>query len=132
MSSGQETPQERGRVFEAEAAEMLGLSLTPGSGNQFHSQSDAQGHLRLSCKSSVNRIDWAEIKRHVSEALDMAQGTGETPALALEDHAGDQYLILRLQDAAEFLNSAATVQKSVRRSAVVRETSRIPVALRDL
>ena len=123
------TPQKRGREFEVEAAEKLGLKLTPGSGNGAE-RSDARGQLRLSCKSSSDPVSWAEVKRHLSEAIDLAAGTGETPALALEEMDG-QWIVMRLEDVAELLSSTQQTTRIARRAEVVRASSGVPLLLRE-
>ena len=126
-----ETPQERGRRFESEAAEVLGLNLVPGSGNRHADRSDAKGQIRLSCKSSTTKRSWAETRHQLAEAIEMAQGTGELPALAIEDMDGERLLILRLVDAGALLADPVSVQRIPRRAEVVRERSSVPVLLRD-
>ena len=127
------TPEQaRGLVFESEAALALGLTQTAGSGNQSRDRSDARGHLRLSCKASSDRVTFTELKRHLAEAVDLAYGTDETPALALEDHDGDQILVMRLQDAAQWLTAhAGAVERKPSRAERVRGNAQIPIALRD-
>lgn len=122
---------ERGFEFERDVAEALGLSIVPGSGNQPHNLSDAAGKLRVSCKSTQKRT-WGETKRQLAEAVDLAHGTGETPALAVEDPEDlGRYLIFRLEDAAEFLSYESRVERRPRRADVVRDASRVPALLRD-
>lgn len=123
----------RGLAFEAEAAEALGLSQTAASGALHRDRSDAKGALRLSCKSSPqDKLTYAEILRHLAEAVDLAYGTDETPALALEDRDGNQLLVMRLEDAARWVTSQQqTVERRQRRSGRVREGAKIPLALRE-
>ena len=125
--------QQRGVDFEEEAATVLGLRQTSNSGAGTD-KSDAKGALRLSCKSSTDPVSWTEVKRYVLEAVDMAYGTGETPALALEDDAGAQFLILRLQDAGEFLTLAGEVvrPRTVKRAERIAANAEIPALLRGL
>lgn len=124
--------QERGFKFEAEVVEALGLSAVAGSGNQPHDRSDAKGRLRVSCKSTTGR-SWAETKRQLAEAIDLAHGTGETPALAVEEpETGDRYLIFRLVDAAEAFSYESQVERRPRRADVVRSASKLPALLRDV
>ena len=125
--------QQAGILFEAEAAAILGLRQTPNSGAG-SDRSDASGALRLSCKASTDRIGWAEIKRHVAEAVDLAYGTGETPALALQDHVGEQYLILRLSDAGEFMAKAGDVERPRRvgRGERIAAIAEVPAMLRGM
>lgn len=117
--------------YEAEVAEALGLSVVPGSGNQWHSRSDASGKLRVSCKSTAKR-SWSETKRQLAEAIDLAQGTGEVPALAIEEpETGERILIMRLSDAAQILTEDAPTQRKPSRAEAVRDLSRVPVLLRE-
>jgi hypothetical protein len=118
-------------VFEREAAEALGLSLVPGSGNQWHSRSDASGRIRLSCKSTTGRRTWGETRSQIVEAIDMAAGTGETPALAVEDADGERFLVMRLADAAVLLTEDPAVLGKPSRSRAIRDSADTPALLRD-
>jgi hypothetical protein len=122
--------QQRGLTFERSAAEKLGLSLTPGSGNGAE-RSDAKGRIRLSCKSTQKR-SWAETKRQLAEAIDLAQGTDEVPMLAVEEpETGEQFLVVRLSDAAKILTDDARPERKVGRAEVVRSRMELPSLLRD-
>ena len=122
--------QSRGLAFEQEAAEKLGLSLTPGSGNGVE-RSDARGCIRLSCKSTAKR-SWAETKRQLREAIDMAQGTGEVPVLAVEEpETGERFLVMTLSDAAALLTDPVRPQVQPSRAEVVRSRMDLPSLLRD-
>ena len=124
---------DRGRVFEREAVEALGLTETIASGNQWHDQSDGKGRgIRLSAKSTSKR-SWAETRAQLREAIDMAQGSGEVPLLAIEDPVdGERLLLMRLSDGVQLLTDDARPERRPRRSEIVRDTSRVPVLLRDL
>lgn len=123
---------DRGFAFEVDVAEALGLNAVSGSGNKPHDLSDVKGRLRISCKSTKDRT-WAETLRQLAEAIDLAHGTGETPALAVEDPAtGDRLLIFRLTDAAEALSYENRVERKPRRADVVKSASQVPTLLRDL
>lgn len=123
---------ERGLEFEAEAATALGLTQTVASGSQHFDRSDAKGRVRLSCKANpIKRRTWGETREQLREAIDLAVGTGETPALAIEDTDGEQFLLLRLADGAALLTEEIKTQRQPSRAEVVREASRIPVLLRD-
>jgi hypothetical protein len=76
-------------------------------------------------------VSWAEVKRHVAEAVDMAYGTGEIPALAMEDEHGGQYLVMRLEDAGKLLSQESTVQHRPRRGERLKAAADVPMKLRD-
>lgn len=122
--------QQRGMIFEEVAAELLGLRLTPGSGAGVE-KSDAAGRIRLSCKSTAKR-SWAETKRQLKDAIDMAQGTDEVPMLAIEEpESGERILLMRLSDGARILTDEAKPQRKIGRAEVVRGRIDVPAILRD-
>lgn len=92
---------ENGLTFERKVAKKLDLKLIPGSGNKWYSQGDVAGHgLHVSCKATAKRT-WKETRNQLNEAIDMARGTGNIPALAVEDDDGEELIILRLSNFAE-------------------------------
>lgn len=123
--------QARGFQFERDLAEALGLNLVPGSGNKPHELSDAKGRMRISAKSTIKR-SWAETMRQLHEAIDLAQGTGELPGLAVEvPETGDRVLILPLEAAGEFLSYESQVERKPSRADRIRASYKTPALLRD-
>lgn len=132
--------QQQGINFEEHVAKVLDGRTTPGSGNQFHSKSDVQAHgLLVSCKSEQN-LTWAKIHRHLMDAIDYSQGTGNLPALALEikgspiDYLSnqDEIVVMRLADFAKAFEGGVTKipeyipSKGIQK----RNEANIPVMLR--
>lgn len=118
--------------YEIDVAEALGLNLVPGSGNKASDLSDTKGLLRISCKSTKKRT-WGETLRQLAEAVDLAHGTGETPALAVEDpETGDRVVIFRLGDAAEFLSYESQIERRPSRAESVKSASLLPALLRGV
>lgn len=120
----------RGFDFELDLAELLGLRLVPGSGNKWSALSDASGRLRVSAKSTSKR-SWVETRRQLSEAIELAQGTGETPALAIEDEDGERLIIFRLMDFAELFAGDWQINVKPSKAEERRARAAIPALLRD-
>lgn len=92
--------QQRGLDYEQFVADVLGGTVIPGSGNQWHSKSDVTcgGKLRVSCKSEL-LPRWRKVGNDLNDASAYAQGTGEIPALAIQDTGnGEQFIVMRLND----------------------------------
>jgi hypothetical protein len=119
----------RGLAFEARVSEALSLDLTRASGNQPHDRSDERGRgLRGSCKSTSGR-SWAQTRRELAEAIELALGTGQTPFLAVEDDDGAAVVMLRLEDFAEVLKGERK-PLPLKRSERIRALARTPLLLR--
>ena len=115
-------------------SESLGLELTKSSGNQWHDQSDNRGlGLRVSCKANpTTKRTWLQTLEHLREAIDMAAGTGQIPALAIEDMDGSQYVLQRLSDYAEVLRGdRAGIVSPVKRSERIRAAAATPLLRRQ-
>lgn len=122
---------ERGRVFESEVNETLGLRDVPGSGSQWHSRSDGQGRLRVSSKSESKRT-WGRTRSQIAEAVELAQGTGETPALAIEDpDDGARFILFRLEDFAALFAEGWEITAKPSRADERRARAAVPAFLRD-
>lgn len=122
---------ERGRVFESEVNATLGLNDVPGSGNQWDERSDGRGRLRVSSKSEIKRT-WGRTRSQLAEAIDLAQGTGETPALAIEEpEDGARLIIFRLEDFAELFGADWTIAAKPSKAEERRARASVPALLRD-
>lgn len=127
--------QQRGIDFESHVANVLGLNLQPGSGNKFFAKNDCTGHgLSISCKSTSYKIFSKLLKYWLQESIDDAQGTGNIPALSIEDKLdGEQLVIMRLTDFAKALNGGTTSIPEYYKSKGIKKRSEadVPVMLRD-
>lgn len=125
--------QQRGIDFEERVAEVLGGRIQPGSGNQFHAQGDVRaGGLLLSCKSQ-QKFSWTEMIRYLNEAQKCAMGTGDIPALALDDvDSGQQIVILNLEDLGSALGGTVNLPVFTgSKGEAKRKLAKTPVLLRD-
>jgi hypothetical protein len=125
--------QQRGFDFEHRVANLLGGKVQPGSGNQFYAKGDCIANgLLISCKS--NRCyTWPEILRRLFEAIDDAHGTGNIPALAIEDNSEDReaYIVIRLSDFAKAFSDDIKIENSKESKGVQkRKEIDIPLMLR--
>ena len=125
---------ERGLQFESTVADALGGKKQPGSGNKFFAPSDVlvPGGILVSCKSEID-LTIKKLKRHLDEAIDLAQGTGNIPALAFEYNPitdGDELVLMRLSDFAKALQEVTIPKKFESRGVEKRENAEIPIMLR--
>jgi len=116
--------------FEEDVCESLGLQATPGSGNQWTQRGDSAGALRVSAKSTAKR-SWAETRRQLKEAIEMAAGTDELAALAIEDEDGARLVLMRLEDLAALRASGGLPARQSKRGEIIKETAKVPFLLRE-
>jgi hypothetical protein len=89
---------QRGRDFEDCVSILLDLKKQPGSGNKFYAKNDCTGNsLSVSCKSQ-QKFTWTEILNYLDQSIEDANGTGNIPALALEDRSRAQIIVMRITD----------------------------------
>lgn len=127
-------PKERGKEREAEFAEEFGLSLVPGSGNQWHSKLDVSGQgVRWSLKWT-GKDSYRITKKDVEEAIEATRslsGTGEIPMWAF-DVAGHDMVMMRKDDFKQMQVGELKVLPEKRTKTAERERlSNIPVLMRD-
>lgn len=122
---------ERGRVFEVEVNQTLGLQDVAGSGNQWNDRSDGKGRIRVSSKSESKRT-WGRTRSQLAEAVELAQGTGETPALAVEDpEDGARLIIFRIEDFAALHAEGWEIPSKPSKGDARRARAAVPAFLRD-
>lgn len=121
-----------GRDFEFIVCEALGLELTAASGNQWTDRGDARGRgLRPSMKSNpTTRRSWSNTRSELAEAIEIAQGTGQLPLLAVEDQDGARIVLMRLEDLAELIGQGQTSVKAPRRAERIRAAASTPLMMR--
>lgn len=133
------TPQQKGRDFERELAEELGLSLVPGSGNQWWAKLDLKGvRARWSLKYTesnsfpLRRVDFEE----ALDATTGLQGDGSTSIFAVRmEGLPDDFVMMWKND---FIQMQAGELKFVgedptpKKSEVRRARSRVPVLMREM
>lgn len=127
-----EPRQQRGIDFEAHVAEALGLRQVPGSGSNWRSKGDCKGRLRISCKAEATKT-WGRIREQLREAIDMAFGTGELPALAVLEDDGEELVVMRLSDLAKALESGGNRNGAgpISRGEMTRDLAGTPAMLRS-
>lgn len=133
------SPQEKGRDFERELADEFGLSLVPGSGNQWWAKLDLKGRrARWSLKYTesnsfpLRRVDFEE----ALEATTGLQGDGSISLFAVRiDGLPDDLVLMWKNDfimlqagELQLIGSEAPPKKSEER----RARSRVPVLMRGL
>lgn len=125
---------QEGHDFESYVAKVLDGHKQPGSGNQFHSKSDVLAHGLLLSAKNQSSFTWTEIKRYLDQSIEYSQGTGNIPALALNDKIfGDPVVIMRLSDLAKAFQGGVTNipeyfdSKGIKK----RNEANIPVMLRE-
>lgn len=106
------------------------MDQTKSSGSRWYDRSDNKGSLRVSCKATAKRT-WGETRSQLDEAVDLAAGTGETPALAILDADDQAFLIVRLTDAALLLFEDARHERRPSRAQAIRDAAGTPTLLRD-
>lgn len=124
--------QERGLNFEKRVANVLGGRTTPGSGNKFYAKSDVEANgLLISCKSEKDMC-WSRIRNQLSEAIEYAHGTGNIPALALQDiDYVDEFVVMKLSDLVKaFANDIKILNNKESKGLKKRQETEIPLMLR--
>ncbi len=122
--------QQRGMEFEADVCRVLGLKTSPGSGNKWDHKGDGSGGIRVSSKSTSKRT-WGETRRQLDEAIEFCAGTGDLPALAIEEpEDGERLVVMRLVDFAELRERGGLAPRPSTRAEMVRQRSSVPVLLR--
>jgi hypothetical protein len=117
--------QQRGIDFEKSIAARGGRDR-PGSGNRWDAKSDVVlGPLLLSAKAEARR-SWGRTRRQYAEAIEMSQGTGLLPALAIKDDDDAELVLISLDDLIGLLGVSQPIQRLSRRS--IADT---PSLLRD-
>jgi hypothetical protein len=124
---------EAGRAFEVTVSQALGLELTAASGNQWHDQGDNRGRgIRASCKANpTTRRSWTQTRQELAESIEIAQGTGATPLLAIQDEDGAKLVLIRLEDLAELIGRGESTVKPRKRSEIVRAKASVPLMRRQ-
>lgn len=127
---------EKGREFEQEIAEELGLSLVPGSGNQWHSKLDLQGkEARWSLKytdAKSYRLDQEDVDEAV-EATQSLSGDGRVPLWLIRLQTEEYDLVvIRKKDFFAWKSGEINLSgdDKPKQSQVRRARARIPVLLR--
>lgn len=125
------TPQDYGREWEVEFAQIIGGTPQPGSGNLWHSKMDVRGSSILwSCKWTANTgfLITSKVWQEVVDAVDGPGGTGTMPGLAIRTATSD-LVVLRVEDLLTLLSQPPTIaaQKADNR----RATARVPQLLRE-
>jgi hypothetical protein len=120
----------RGRDFEKSIAARGGRAR-PGSGNKWNAKGDVVlGPLLLSAKAEARR-SWGRTRRQYSEAVEMAQGTGLLPALAIKDDDDVEFVILSLDDLVGLLGDEVSMTVARLGRQTRRTRADTPSLLRD-
>lgn len=114
-------PEKNWERHEREVQELLGLSATPGSGNQWHSPSDGVDNthyssatfpLMVDCKCTVNK-SYSVTREFMAKWREKAEMAGKRFALPIRfaekdprSHRHEDYIVLTLDDFAELLELA--------------------------
>lgn len=123
--------QERGMQFERDVCAALGLKESPGSGALWVCKGDGAAGIRVSSKSTSKRT-WGETRAQLREAIEMCAGTGDLPALCIEDPMdGERLVVMRLVDFAELRAQGGLPERIPKRAEIVRAASRVPALLRE-
>lgn len=121
---------QRGLDFEHRVQEALGARLVSRSGAGWRDKGDVKGPLRISCKAESDK-SWNRVREQLREAIDMAFGTGELPALALLEDDGEELVVMRLSDFAQALGASRSFASPVSRGERVRDLVSTPSMLRE-
>lgn len=123
---------QRGLDYEHRVREALGGKLVPRSGAGWRDKSDVKGRLRISCKAEATKT-WGRIREQLREAIDMAFGTGELPALAVLEDDGEELVVMRLSDLAKALEAGGNTNGAgpTSRGEMTRDLVSTPAMLRD-
>lgn len=133
------SPQEKGREFERELADEFGLSVTPGSGNQWFAKLDLKGlRARWSLKYTegnsfpLRRADFEE----ALSATTGLSGDGSISLFAVRmDGLPDDLVMMWKNDFRKLqngeLNLIDTESKAYGNAAARREKARVPVLMRE-
>jgi hypothetical protein len=122
----------RGRKYESGFAKRTGGSETPGSGNQHHSKGDVRTAGILWQNKSETKRTWGRTLSQLADAVVDAQGTGDRPALAIDDvDSGQELVLLRMSDFLAILESPAEFAIKPRKGETRRARASTPSMLRD-
>lgn len=124
--------QQRGINFEQKIADKLGGRTTPGSGNKFYLKSDVEANgLLVSCKSEKG-MKWSKIRNQLGEAIEYAHGTGNIPALALQDiDYVDEFIVMKITDFVKAFSSEIKIPDHSDSPGIAkRKTAEVPLMLR--
>lgn len=130
--------QDEGREFEKELADELGLSVVPGSGNQWYSQLDLIGRgVRWSLKYTREK-SFRLTQEDVREAVVATQGVsgdGSIPLWAVR-LGTEEYdlIIMRKNDFLLMQEGELTLignDEPPKKSEIRRARSRVPILLRE-
>lgn len=101
-----------------------------GSGNQWNQRGDVVlGPLLFSAKATAERT-WAQTRRQLAEASEMALGTGLLPALAVLDDDGAELVVMSVDDLVAALASDSKIEARAS-STDRRRAADTPSILRD-
>jgi|SRR5581483_8430672 len=121
---------QRGLDFEHRVRDALGQRLVARSGAGWRDKGDVKGRLRISCKAESQK-SWGRVREQLREAIDMAFGTGELPALALLEDDGEEIVMMRLSDLAKALEASSSGSGARSRGDTMRELADVPAMLRE-
>ena len=122
---------QRGYDWENRVAGVLGLRQTVSSGNKFWDRSDCVGNgLIVSCKSEAD-IVWARLYRNLMEAIDLSEGTGNIPALAVEWAEKDEIIVMTLKDFQRALTEIKLPETFESKGLEKRDRANTPIMLRS-
>jgi len=134
MTSDPVNYQERGKEWEAELSEEFGLSLVPGSGNQWHSKLDISGKGARWSLKWTSKDSYRITKKDIQEALDATRsmsGTGEIPVWAFH-FADEDFIMVRKNDFKQIQAGELNIVPQKRTKTALRtELSAVPILLRD-